>query len=76
MTKIGVLEILAENGNLMAPDDVRVRLRDLPFRSSVYSYLFRLHRQGLLERDSDLGRVVYRISTRGRQRLEYLRTKV
>ena len=75
MTKIGVLEILAENGSLMTPDDVRVRLRDLSVRSSVYSYLFRLHRQGLLDRDRDLGRVVYRISAKGRQRLEYLRTK-
>ncbi len=76
MTKIRVLEIFAESGNSMAPEDVRVRLRDLPVRSSVYSYLLRLHQQGLLERERDLGRVVYRISPRGRQRLDYLRTKL
>jgi hypothetical protein len=40
-------------------------------RSSVYSYLFRLHRQGLLNRGQIDGRLVYTISDRGIERLNY-----
>ena len=51
MTKIKVLTIFAATAQFMTPDDVRKSLREYRYRSSVYSYLSRLHRQGLLERD-------------------------
>ncbi len=75
MTKIRVLAILAANAQFMSPDDVCEALRGYRPRSSVYSYLFRLHRQGLLERDKRWGRIVYRISQRGIQRLAFLRSR-
>jgi hypothetical protein len=55
MTKRGVLEIFAATSEFMTPDDVAIRLRGAPYRSSVYSYLARLHQQGLLVRDRRWG---------------------
>jgi hypothetical protein len=41
---------------------------------SAYTYLLRLHRFGLLERNRDArGLLVYSLSARGRQRLAWLR---
>ncbi len=73
MNKTSVLQILAASGKFMTPDEVGIRLRGCPRRSSVYSYLFRLHKQGLLLRGKAYGRIVYRISARGADRLEFLR---
>ena len=50
MTKYEVLAIFAETGGFVIPDDVRIRLEPMPDRRSIYSYLGRLARQGLLER--------------------------
>jgi len=75
MTKTRVLEIFAAAGEFMTPDEVSIRLRGYRRRSSVYSYLFRLQGQGLLIRDRRRGRIVYRISDRGRQRLKFLRAR-
>jgi hypothetical protein len=43
-----------------------------PIRAA-YSYLLRLHRFGLLDRETTMGRVVYKTSERGRNRLSWLR---
>jgi len=74
MTKIRVLEIFAANARFMTPDDVCKSLRGYRARSSVYSYLFRLYKQGLLLRGEIYGRIAYRISPRGLERLQFLRT--
>ena len=75
MTKAEVLAIFAQNGNFLRPDDVWVKLRPLPDRRSMYSYLGRLRQQGLLERGPATwrGQLRYRLTARGRARLEYLR---
>ena len=72
MTKREVLEVLRNLG-ATRPDDVIRRLRGYHRRSSVYSYLFHLHRQGLLARTHIYGRVHYQISQRGIERLNFLR---
>ena len=75
MTKNSVLEIFTATNQFMTPDEVAIRLRGCPYRSSVYSYLFRLHKQGLLMRKRVYGRIVYGISQRGIERLQFLRVK-
>ena len=75
MTKSRVLEIFAASAQFMTPDEVCTRLRGYRRRCSVYSYLFRLHKQGLLERDKRYGRVVYRICARGIERLRFLQSR-
>ena len=75
MTKQRVLEIFTENGGFVTPDEVRKCLQRNPQRSSVYSYLSRLCRQGLLERAEGWAWVAYRITPRGTDRLEYFRAK-
>jgi Fe2+ or Zn2+ uptake regulation protein len=75
MTKSRVLEIFAASGQFMTPDEVCMRLRGYRRRCSVYSYLFRLHKQGLLERDKRWSRVVYRIARRGTERLQFLHSQ-
>jgi len=72
MTKIRVLEILAEADDFVPPDHVVMRLQPRPQRTSVYSYLSRLHRQGLLVRDQRWGQIVYRLSDKGLHRLKFL----
>ena len=75
MTKSKVLAIFAVTAQFMNPADVWKSLREYGPLSSVYSYLSRLHRQGLLERGEKWGRIVYRISPRGAQRLAFLRSR-
>ncbi len=73
MTKAEVLAIFAHRGGYLKPDDILLPSR--PDRRSLYSYLLRLQRQGLLERmpASRRGQLAYRITERGRDRLAYLR---
>ena len=76
MTKQTVLEIFASNSQWMAPDEIIARLPNFHHRSSVYSYLFRLHRQqGLLQRGRLGGRIVYRLSPKGVERLAFFRSR-
>jgi Fe2+ or Zn2+ uptake regulation protein len=74
MTKREVLEIFFAHAHFVTPDALCRQLREFHHRSSVYSYLFRLHKQGLLLRGRVGGRVVYRISERGVERLIFLRS--
>jgi Fe2+ or Zn2+ uptake regulation protein len=74
MTKREVLEMLAPNEQFVTPDAICRQLREFRHRSSVYSYLFRLHKQGLLLRGKVSGRIAYRISQRGIERLHFLRS--
>ncbi len=77
MTKAQVLLIFDRAGDFLTPDEVGRELRPPPDRRSLYSYLLRLARQGLLERGpvSRGGRLAYRLTERGRRRLEYLRRR-
>jgi DNA-binding transcriptional regulator PaaX len=75
MTKQEVLEIFHKRKGLIRPDMVRRQLRGFHHRSSVYSYLFRLHKQGLLHRELLYGRIAYRISQRGIERLLFFQQK-
>ena len=76
MTKAEVLSIFDRAGAFLTPDQLRAKLHPLSDRRSVYSYLLRLSRQGLLQRNqASRGRLAYRLSDRGRQRLEYLRRR-
>jgi DNA-binding PadR family transcriptional regulator len=73
MTKEQVLAIFTRFGGFLSPDEVRANLRPSPNRRSFYSYLVRLSSQGLLERRSNgRGSLAYRLTERGRARLEYL----
>ncbi len=74
MTKREVLEIFFEHAQFLTPDALCRQLREFHHRSSVYSYLFRLHKQGLLLRGRVSGRIAYRISERGIERLKFLRS--
>lgn len=76
MTKQEVLEICLNSGGLVTPDAVCRQLRGFHHRSSVYSYLFRLHKQGLLLRQTVQGRIAYQISQRGNERLQFLRSRI
>ena len=78
MTKQEVLAIFSQASGYLKPDQVRARLTPQPDRRSVYSYLIRLYRQGLLERDPNSrrrGLLAYRITRRGQDRLQYFRNK-
>jgi DNA-binding IclR family transcriptional regulator len=57
MLKRRVLEIFAANSRFMTPDEIRNCLQNNYQRSTVYSYLSRLCRQGLLERAQGWSRV-------------------
>lgn len=73
MTKYDVLHTFAQTNGFLTPDELRMQLRLQLDRRSVYSYLLRLARQGLLERvQRGRGRLAYRITERGRDRLAYL----
>jgi len=76
MTKQEVLEIILRSGRCVTPDSVCRRLRGFHHRCSVYSYLFRLHKQGLLLRQTVHGRIAYQISQRGIERLAFFRSQV
>jgi len=73
MTKQEVLEFFARKGDFVPPDELWLYLQRKVDRRSVYSYLLRLKRQGLLETGKNRGRgqLVYRITERGRARLRY-----
>jgi hypothetical protein len=75
MTKLEVLAIFARHGGFLKPDAVLSRLQPVPDRRSLYSYLGRLKRQGLLDRhpNSRRGHLAHRLTDRGRARLEYFR---
>jgi DNA-binding PadR family transcriptional regulator len=75
MTKIEVLEIFYSADRILTPDSVGRRIRRYRRRTSVYSYLLRLSRQGLLERAHIGNRLAYRLTPRGIDRLLYLRDK-
>jgi DNA-binding PadR family transcriptional regulator len=74
MTKLQVLQIFSTADGFITPDQVRLQLQPTPDRRSFYTYLLRLARQGLLARRyAGRGSLAYRLTHRGRQRLEYLR---
>jgi len=75
MTKHEILEIFFQKGSWLMPDEVCRQLHGFRRRSSVYSYLFRLHKQGLLLRATAHGRIVYQISQRGIERLRFFRSQ-
>ena len=78
MSKREILELFARTGNLITPDSVWLGLHRTLDRRSVYSYLLRLKRQGLLETGPNRRRgfLVYRITERGRARLQYFRSRL
>ena len=75
MTKAEVLSIFAEHNIFLKPDHVLNKLHPRPDRRSLYSYLGRLRKQGLLERvpATRRGQLSYRLTNRGRARLEHFR---
>jgi len=74
VTKAEVLSIFDRAGGFLTPDQICGKLQPRPDRRSAYSYLLRLSRQGLLERNhAGRGHLAYRLSDRGRKRLAYLR---
>ena len=74
MTKLEVLRIFARSGRFMRPDDVWRQLGCRLNRRSLYSYLDRLRKQGLLERipSPRRGQLAYCLTQRGVDRLAYL----
>ena len=77
MTKREILEFFARRNNFVAPDQVWQELKRTLDRRSVYSYLLRLKRQGLLESGPyrRRGDLVYRSTERGHARLQYFRSQ-
>jgi len=76
MTKYEVLAAFAQTNGFLTPDELRMRLRLSLDRRSVYSYLLRLARQGLLQRGGmGRGHLAFRLTERGRARLEYLKQR-
>lgn len=77
MTKREILEFFARRNNFIAPDQVWLELQRTLDRRSVYSYLLRLKRQGLLESGPyrRRGDLAYRITERGHARLQYFRSQ-
>ena len=73
MDKKLVLEIVEATFYPLAPDDLRRQLPGKYARTSVYAYLLRLQRQKLVERTFRGKRIAYRITYRGKQRLEYFK---
>ena len=73
MSKVEVLLIFEREGRFLTPDQVHIDLKKALDRRSLYSYLLRLFRQGLLERHKICrGSLAYRLTDRGKQRLKYL----
>ena len=73
--KLEVLGIFYYEDRTLTPDSVGNRIRRYRRRTSVYSYLLRLSRQGLLERTRVGTRLAYRLTPRGVDRFEYLRRR-
>jgi hypothetical protein len=74
MTKREVLEIIFHSAGFVTPDTICRQLSEFHHRSSVYSSMFCLHKQGLLLRGEISRRVAYRISPRGIERLRFLQS--
>ncbi len=74
MTKLAVLLIFSEAKGFLTPNQVCRKLPSRPDRRSMYSYLSRLRGQGLLERGPNprRGRLTYRLTERGTERIAYL----
>ena len=74
MTKLEVLKIFAQNRRFMKPDEVWHQLGRGLDRRSLYSYLDRLKKQGLVERNPNprRGQLAYFLTHRGQARLSYL----
>ena len=77
MTKLSVLLIFHQADSLLTPDQVCQKSDPRPERRSLYSYLMRLRRQGLLERGPNprRGRLSYRLTERGAERISYLQSR-
>lgn len=79
MTKGAVLEIFARAKGFVSPDQAWLGLQRRLDRRSVYSYLLRLKRQGLLETGPNVrrGHLTYRLTERGyaNARLKYFRSQ-
>ena len=76
MTKADVLSIFERARDFLTPDQVLAKLQPPPDRRSLYSYLLRLTRQGLLERrQTRRGTLAYRLTERGRARLRYFQQR-
>jgi len=70
------LQVFAREGGWLDPPAWASRAGFYPVRAA-YSYLLRLHRQGLLSRRRDArARIIYRITPRGRRRWEWLKARV
>ncbi len=74
MTKLEVLHIFAHSARFMKPDEVWRQLGRRLDRRSLYSYLDRLRKQGLLMRSPNprRGQLAYCLTQRGQGRLAYL----
>jgi len=77
MTKREILESFARSNKFITPEQVWLELRRTLDRRSVYSYLLRLKRQGLLESGPNSRRnsLVYKITERGLARLHNFRSQ-
>ena len=75
MNKKLVLQTFFDRNYPLRPDDVRNLCMEEYARTSVYAYLLRLKRQKLLEQTNVGTRIAYRITIRGKERLEYFRRK-
>ena len=75
LLKLRALEAF-ENRGMMNPPIWAVLVGFYPARAA-YTYLLRLHRFGLLNRrQDDGGLILYGISRRGKERLEWLKTNI
>jgi DNA-binding IclR family transcriptional regulator len=77
MSKREILEMFARTGGFLTPDRVWLGLERQLDRRSVYSYLLRLKRQGLLQTGPKArrGYLAYRLTERGYARLKYFRSR-
>jgi DNA-binding PadR family transcriptional regulator len=76
MTKREILDEFSKSNIAISPDELRFRLKLRLDRRSLYSYLLRLNRQGLLARaEEGRGRLRYSLTARGQARLEYFKRK-
>jgi len=65
------LDVFERHGGWLSPPAWSVLAGFYPVRAA-YSYLLRLHRFGLLDRQSSSGGILYAISEKGRQRAAWL----
>ncbi len=70
--KVRVLRVLARNDGWMRPGVVWVEAEMPGPVRSMWSYLGRLAKWGLLRKGSLSGRIAYQISAKGRERLNWL----